>query len=131
MGTFHQFARCDPIGRCCVTAGAASTLTSGELPDRRAYRERMPIDVECCAGYRGEQEPVALRFGERRVAVRSIVDRWYSPSQRWFKVEAEDGDTYIVCRREPSGPWELAAYTSRRSPGTRLRDCESSPDRLS
>ena len=56
----------------------------------------MPIHVECYAGYRGEQEPLAIRFGERRVAVCAVVDRWYSPSQRWFKVEAEGGDTYIV-----------------------------------
>ena len=91
----------------------------------------MPIHVECYAGYRGEQEPLALRFGERRVAVRSVVDRWYSPSQRWFKVEAEDGDTYIVSYQEPSGQWELAAYTSRNSPGTGLRDPESSHGPLS
>ncbi len=91
----------------------------------------MPIDVECYAGYRGEQEPLALWFRKRRVAVRSVVDRWYSPSQRWFKVEAEDGDTYIVCQDEPSGQWELAAYTSRRSLGTGLRYLESSHDPLS
>ena len=81
----------------------------------------MPIHVECYAGYRGEQEPLAIRFGERRVAVCAVVDRWYSPSQRWFKVEAEGGDTYIVRHDEPSGEWELAAYTSEKSPGTDLR----------
>lgn len=91
-----------------------------------AYREHMPIHVECYAGYRGEQEPLALRFGERRVAVRAVVDRWYSPSQRWFKVETEGGDTYIVRHDEPSGQWELAAYTSRESPGTGPSDPESS-----
>ena len=63
---------------------------------------------------------------ERRVAVLAVVDRWYSPSQRWFKVEAEGGDTYIVRHDEPSGQWELAAYTSRESPGTGPSDPESS-----
>ena len=86
----------------------------------------MPIHVECYAGYRGEQEPLAIRFGERRVAVCAVVDRWYSPSQRWFKVQAEGGDTYIVRHDEPSGEWELAAYTSEKSPGTDLR-CPTSP----
>ena len=61
-----------------------------------------------------------------RVAVRAVVDRWYSPAQRWFKVEAEDGDIYIVRHDEPSGRWDLAAYTSARSPGTDLR-CPTSP----
>ena len=90
----------------------------------------MPIHVECYAGYRGEQEPLALRFGERRVAVRAVVDRWYSPSQRWFKVETEGGDTYIVRHDEPSDQWELAAYTSRESPGTGPSDPESSHNPL-
>ena len=90
------------------------------------YREHMPLHVECYAGYRGEQEPLALRFGERRVAVSAVVDRWYSPAQRWFKVETEGGDTYIVRYDEASDQWELAAYTSRESPGTGLRDPESS-----
>lgn len=78
----------------------------------------MSIRVECYAGYRGEQEPVAFWFGERRLAVQAVVDRWYSPSQRWFRIEAADGDMYILRHDEPSGEWELAAYTSVKSPGT-------------
>jgi hypothetical protein len=77
----------------------------------------MPIRVECYAGYRGEQEPVAFWFGERRLAVRAVVDRWYSPTARWFKVEADDGDSYILRHEAPGGEWELAAFTSARSPG--------------
>ena len=90
----------------------------------------MSFHVECYAGYRGEQEPLALRFGERRVAVRAVVDRWYSPAQRWFKVEAEDGDIYIVRHDEPSGRWDLAASTSAKSPGTDLRSPKSQQDPL-
>jgi hypothetical protein len=45
------------------------------------------------------------------------VDRWYSPTQRWFRVEADDGDTYVLRHDESDGQWELAAYTSARSPG--------------
>lgn len=78
----------------------------------------MSIRVECYAGYRDDQEPVAFWFGDRRVAVRALVDRWYSPTQRWFKVEAEDGDTYILRYDESGAQWELAAFTSARSPGT-------------
>jgi hypothetical protein len=91
----------------------------------------VPIDVECYAGYRGEQEPLALRLGDRRLAVRSVVDRWYAPAQRWFKVEADDGDTYILRHDEPCGPWELVAFTSARSPGTDLQTSPSARERLS
>jgi hypothetical protein len=68
------------------------------------------IRVECYAGYRGEQEPMAFRLGERRLAVRAIVDRWYAPRQRWFRVEADDGDVYVLRHDEASGEWDLAAY---------------------
>ena len=33
----------------------------------------MTIRVECYAGYRGDQEPLAFRLGGRRFAVRSVV----------------------------------------------------------
>jgi hypothetical protein len=78
----------------------------------------MPIRVECYAGYRADQEPVAFWLGERRLAVRGVIDRWHSPTHRWFKVEAEDGDTYILRYDEQATDWELAAFTSARSPGT-------------
>jgi hypothetical protein len=77
----------------------------------------MPIRVECYAGYRGDQEPVAFWCGERRIAVLAILDRWYSPTERWFKIEAEDGDNYILRHDEQASDWELAAFTSAKSPG--------------
>lgn len=77
----------------------------------------MAVRVECYAGYRGEQEPLAFWLGERRIGVCAVVDRWYSPAQRWFKVEGDDGDVYILRHDETRGAWELAAFTSARSPG--------------
>jgi hypothetical protein len=35
----------------------------------------MPIRVECYAGYRAEQEPLAFWSGDRRLEVKGIVDR--------------------------------------------------------
>lgn len=63
---------------------------------------------------------MAFWCGDKRVAVRGVVDRWYSPTQRWFKVVAEDGDTYILRNDDQGGQWELAAFTSAKSPGTGL-----------
>lgn len=76
----------------------------------RAYACAMPTRVECYAGYRGEQEPTAFWLGGRRVAVRAIVDRWFAPTQRWFKVDAEDGDVYVLRHDEGTHEWEIAAY---------------------
>ncbi len=71
----------------------------------------MAIRVECYAGYRGEQEPTAFWLGGRRLAVRAIVDRWFAPDARWFRVDAEDGDLYVLRHDETGGEWELAAFT--------------------
>ncbi len=69
------------------------------------------IRVESCAGYRGDQEPIAFWLGERRIGVRAIVDRWFAPNQRWFKVDADDGHAYVLRHDETEGTWELAAFT--------------------
>ena len=93
------------------------------LDSVKQYRCGMAIRVECYAGYRGEQEPLALWLGERRLAVRAVVDRWFAPTQRWFKVDADDGNTYILRHDEASGDWEIAAYRAGRlmSPRVALR----------
>jgi hypothetical protein len=75
----------------------------------------MTIRVQCYAGYRGEEEPLAFWLGERRVAVRTVVDRWFSPTTRWFRVDADDGNMYVLRHDEASGGWDIAAY--RRATG--------------
>ena len=76
------------------------------------------IRVECYAGYRGEQEPTALWLGERRLEVRAVIDRWFAPGQRWFKIDADDGHLYVLRNDEASGDWEIAGYR-------RVREVES------
>ena len=71
----------------------------------------MSIRVQSYAGYRAEQEPVAFWLGERKILVRAIVDRWFAPAQRWFKVDADDGHVYVLMHDEVSGQWDLAAFT--------------------
>jgi hypothetical protein len=73
----------------------------------------MTISLECYAGYRGEQEPIAFSLGARRLIVRTIVDRWFAPTKRWFKVDADDGQMYILRYDEESGEWDLAALARR------------------
>jgi hypothetical protein len=75
----------------------------------------MILRVECHAGYRGEQEPIAFWFGTRRLIVRAIVDRWFAPTQRWVKIDAGDDQTYVLRYEEATGQWDLAALTRRTS----------------
>jgi hypothetical protein len=70
----------------------------------------MRIQVECYAGYRGDQEPRAFTIGDRRLVVREVEDRWNGPDYRYFRVAANDGDTYVLRHDEVAGDWTLGAY---------------------
>ena len=68
------------------------------------------VRVECYAGYRGEEEPRALYFGERRVEVVETLDRWLAPDHRYFKVRGDDGGTYILRHDVVHNRWELTLF---------------------
>lgn len=70
----------------------------------------MTIDVECYAGYRGDQEPRAFTIGDRRLEVVTVLDRWAGPDHRYFKVAAGDGDVYVLRHDERSDQWTLGAF---------------------
>ena len=74
------------------------------------------IEVECYAGYRGEETPRRLRTGSRSIDVARVVDRWLAPGHRYFKVEGEDGATYILRHDVAAGRWELT-MVERPGPG--------------
>ena len=55
-----------------------------------------------------QSDPAVVWFGRRRLDVHAVLDRWYGPGMRWWKVATDDG-AYILRRSVPDGPWELAA----------------------
>lgn len=70
----------------------------------------LPIQVECHAGYRGEETPRRLLFGQRPVEVPEVVDRWLAPDHRYFKLLGDDGATYLIRHEVPADTWELVLY---------------------
>ncbi len=71
----------------------------------------MDVKVECYAGHRGEETPRRFDLGGRRVEVAEVVDRWYGPDHRYFKVLGGDGATYILRHDEPQDRWEMVVMT--------------------
>ncbi len=71
----------------------------------------MQIRVECYAGSRGEQEPRSFSLGERHLQVLEILDRWFGPDYRYFRVKADDGDLYVLRRDDARDQWTLGAFT--------------------
>ncbi len=74
----------------------------------------MYLTVECYAGHRGEETPRRLALGGRRVEVVEVVDRWYGPDHRYFKLRGDDGATYLVRHDERSDRWELTLFERER-----------------
>ena len=71
----------------------------------------MIIDVQCHAGYRGNERPARLRFGDKVIEVTRVLDRWYDPEYSCFKVLGSDANTYILKYSEPRGEWELVFFS--------------------
>jgi len=70
----------------------------------------MHIQVECYAGYRGEEIPRFIRMAKNKIKVKEIVDRWIAPDHRYFKLIGEDDATYIVRHETATWQWELVFY---------------------
>ena len=70
----------------------------------------MELQVECYAGYRGEQTPRSICFGTKRIEVKTILDQWLSPDHRYFKIMDEDGSLYIIRHDVISQKWELTFF---------------------
>ena len=83
---------------------------------RMPFRYR-DIQVECYAGYRGEQEPRRFTWNRRRFEVTEILDRWLDPAHRYFKVRTDDDGIYILRHDEKSELWELSIFLQGRDSG--------------
>ena len=73
------------------------------------------VQVECYAGYKGDERPQRVRLGDRVEEVARVEDRWYSPGETFFRVVMQSGDRYILQRRDAQDVWLLAGF--RRAEG--------------
>lgn len=70
----------------------------------------MQIQVDCYAGYRGEETPRAIILANNKVEVAEVLDRWLAPDHRYFKLLGDDRATYIIRHDTVAGFWELVFY---------------------
>ena len=66
--------------------------------------------MECYSGYKGGERPLRFHLGDRVYEVEEVLDRWYGPDDEWFRVRAQDGQTYILRRHTEDGEWSLESY---------------------
>jgi hypothetical protein len=72
------------------------------------------IKVDCYAGYKGEECPRRFTLGDAVLDVTEIEDQWYSPSSQYFRVRANDENTYVLRHDQENDSWSLEAF--RRKP---------------
>lgn len=72
---------------------------------------QMRIRVECHAGYRGEERPIRFFLKQRSIEILDIIDQWYGPDYRYFKVRGDDGSVYILRQVQDNEDWELTMFT--------------------
>ncbi|MBE0596360.1 MAG: hypothetical protein IH614_03730 [Desulfuromonadales bacterium] len=73
-------------------------------------RSPFRIEVDCYAGYRGEETPRRLRLGGRSIEVIELLDCWLAPDHRYFKLRGDDRALYIVRHQVTGDSWELTLY---------------------
>jgi hypothetical protein len=79
----------------------------------------MKVEVACYSGYKGDERPVRFRLRGRDYSVEEVLDQWYGPRDVFFKVQANDGNVYILRRSSatPEGRWSLESFRGMRRGG--------------
>ena len=72
----------------------------------------MKVRVECYSGRKADERPVRFWLDERAFSVEEVLDQWYGPSDAFFKVQADDGNLYILRQNQSlaEDAWSLEAF---------------------
>jgi hypothetical protein len=72
------------------------------------------IRVECYAGHRADERPLRFVLSGRSFEVTELDGRWYSPGASYFRVLADDGNSYVLRHDETHGAWTLDGFRASR-----------------
>ncbi len=72
----------------------------------------VPVEVDCYAGFKGDERPVRIRAGGSSWPVEAILDQWYGPAEACFRIRA-GGGTFLLRRHVVSDAWTLEQWRVR------------------
>ena len=75
--------------------------------------EGPPLIVEAVPGYKGEKSPRSFTLEGKMLHVEQVVDRWYSDTHSYFRVNASDGQRYVLRLDLDEDRWELVMLERR------------------
>jgi hypothetical protein len=70
----------------------------------------MALRVKTYSGYKADERPMSFEMDGRSYEVAELLDRWYGPDYEYFRVRADDGNTYILRHDTTDHTWSLTAY---------------------
>lgn len=71
------------------------------------------VDVIAYSGYKANERPLYIVLEDRRLEVRSVLDRWYGLEHDYFKVLADDGRIYLLKWHRSLDIWLLVKVSER------------------
>jgi hypothetical protein len=71
----------------------------------------MRIRVESYSGYRSNERPIKFWIDEVLFFVESIEDQWSGVEATYFRIRADDGNTYVLSHTETDDAWSLEKST--------------------
>jgi len=77
----------------------------------------MKLRVECSSSHQADQRPIKFWLGDTVLFIESVEDQWYGTEAVYFRVRADDGNTYVLGHDESTEDWTLESYRSEGSPG--------------
>jgi hypothetical protein len=74
--------------------------------------ELMKLNVECYSGRKAEERPIRFWLEGRQYQVEAVLEQWYDPESISYKVQADDGNLYILRHQTsfPDGAWDLVSF---------------------
>ncbi|HEY8099460.1 MAG TPA: hypothetical protein VIF82_01810 [Burkholderiaceae bacterium] len=76
----------------------------------------MILQVETSEAPSDWPQPTGFFLGEKHIDVVQIIDRWPSADHVYFKVQADDGSTYILRHDENPDQWEMTFFGAVNQP---------------
>ena len=74
----------------------------------------MKIRVECNSGHKADERPVKFWMEDTVLFIESILDRWNSTETQYFRVRADDGNTYVLGHHEENPKSTMGALSAVR-----------------
>jgi len=56
------------------------------------------------------ETPRAVFLGDRRIEVKEVVDRWRGEDHEYVKIDASDGNRYILRLDRERSEWEVIQF---------------------